>query len=76
MISEFYDVAIDDDEQRQRTTETHCEDLLAADIADAIVYCVYAPWRVNVSQMEIVPTEQTCGGQSLCLLRGGTHNDI
>ena len=66
VISEFYNVAIDDDEQRQRTTETHCEDLLAADIADAIVYCVDAPWRVNVSQMEIVPTEQTYGGGTVC----------
>ena len=70
MISEFYDVAIDDDEQRQRTTETHCEDLLAADIADAIVYCVYAPWRVNVSQMEIVPTEQTYGGAEFVPFKG------
>ena len=70
VISEFYDVAIDDDEQRQRTTETHCEDLLAADIADAIVYCVDAPWRVNVSQMEIVPTEQTYGGAQFVPFKG------
>ena len=70
VISEFYNVAIDDDEQRQRTTETHCEDLLAADIADAIVYCVDAPWRVNVSQMEIVPTEQTYGGAQFVPFKG------
>ena len=62
VLTEFYNVAVDDDELRQKITETHCEDLLAADIADAIVYCVDAPWRVNVSQMEIVPTEQTYGG--------------
>ena len=70
VISEFYNVAIDDDEQRQRTTETHCEDLLAADIADAIVYCVDVPWRVNVSQMEIVPTEQTYGGAQFVPFKG------
>ena len=70
VISEFYNVAIDDDEQRQRTTETHCEDLQAADIADAIVYCVDAPWRVNVSQMEIVPTEQTYGGAQFVPFKG------
>lgn len=62
VISEFYDVAIDDDAQRKKTVDNHCEDLVADDIADAIVYCVIAPWRVNVSQMEILPTEQTYGG--------------
>jgi len=62
VISEFYDVAIDDDAQRKKTVDNHCEDLVADDIADAIVYCVTAPWRVNVSQMEILPTEQTYGG--------------
>ncbi|MBT3426043.1 MAG: SDR family oxidoreductase [Gammaproteobacteria bacterium] len=62
VISEFYDVAIDDDEQRKKTVDNQCEDLVAEDIADAIVYCVTAPWRVNVSQMEILPTEQTYGG--------------
>ena len=68
--SEFYDVAVDDDEQRQKITETHCENLLASDIADAIVYCVDAPWRVNVSQMEIVPTEQTYGGAQFVPFKG------
>ena len=70
VISEFYNVAIDDDEQRQKITETHSEDLLASDIADAIVYCVDAPWRVNVSQMEIVPTEQTYGGAQFVPFKG------
>jgi len=62
VISEFYDVAIDDDEQRKKAVDNQTEDLLAADIADAIVYCVCAPWRVNISQLEILPTEQTYGG--------------
>ncbi len=43
---------------------------LAADIADAVVYCVDAPWRVNVSQMEIVPTEQTYGGAQFVPFKG------
>ena len=75
VLSEFCDMAIDD-EQRQKITETNCEDLLAADTADAIVYCVDAPWQVHVSQVEIVPTEQTYGGHSLCLSSGGTRNDL
>ena len=70
VVSEFYNVAVDDDEQRQKITETHCEDLLAVDIADAIIYCVDAPWRVNVSQMEIVPTEQTYGGAQFVPFKG------
>ena len=70
VVSEFYNVAVDDDEQRQKITETHCEDLLATDIADAVVYCVDAPWRVNVSQMEIVPTEQTYGGAQFVPFKG------
>lgn len=70
VVSEFYDVAVDDIEQRQKITETHCEDLQASDIADAIVYCVDAPWRVNVSQMEIVPTEQTYGGAQFVPFKG------
>ena len=62
VISEFYNVAIDDADQLKKTTDTRVEELKASDIADAIVYCVGAPWRVNVSQMEILPTEQTYGG--------------
>ena len=62
VISEFYNVAIDDAEKLRKTTDTGVEELKASDIADAIVYCVGAPWRVNVSQMEILPTEQTYGG--------------
>lgn len=70
VITEFYNVAIDDDELRQKITETHCEALQPSDIADAIVYCVDAPWRVNVSQMDIVPTEQTYGGAQFVPFKG------
>ena len=77
VISEFYNVAIDDDEQRQRTTETHCEDLLAADIADAIVYCVDAPWRGECqSDGDRADGVDLWGGTVCAFLRGGTHNDI
>jgi NADP-dependent 3-hydroxy acid dehydrogenase YdfG len=62
VISEFYVVAIDDDEQLAKTTTTNVEELVAADIADAVIYCVDAPSRVNISQLEIMPTGQTYGG--------------
>ncbi len=38
------------------------DELQPEDVADAIVYAVGAPWRVNVSTIEIVPTEQAFGG--------------
>lgn len=74
VISEFYNVAIDDEETLRRTTDTKVEELTAADIADAIVYCVSAPWRVNISQMEILPTEQTYGGSQFIPFAGRSSN--
>ncbi len=62
VVTEFYDVAIDDKARLKQVKDTPSVDLLASDIADAIVYVTSAPWRVNVSLMEILPTEQTYGG--------------
>ena len=70
VISEFYNVAVDDADQLKRITDTNAEELKASDIADAIVYCVSAPWRVNISQMEILPTEQTYGGGQFVKFEG------
>ena len=70
VISEFYNVAIDDAETLKKVTDTKAEELTAADIADAIVYCVGAPWRVNISQLEIMPTEQTYGGTQFVPFKG------
>lgn len=70
VISEFYSVAIDDEATLLKTTDTKVEELKASDIADAIVYCVNAPWRVNVSQIEILPTEQTYGGSQFVPFAG------
>lgn len=64
VATEFYDVAIDDPEQLAKVKDHGCVELEPADIADAIVYCLAAPWRVNVSLIEIQPTEQTYGGAS------------
>ncbi len=35
---------------------------MPADIADAILYTLDAPWRVNVGTIELTPTEQHVGG--------------
>lgn len=62
VTTEFYNVAIDDEEQLAKATDTRIEEVTPADVAASIVHVVDAPWRVNISQLEIVPTEQTYGG--------------
>ncbi len=54
-------LAEDKEAARQRVYEGY-ESLMAEDIADAIVYVLSAPQRVDVSFMEIVPTDQSYGG--------------
>lgn len=63
--TEFFDVAIDDPARRAAIKETGINELTAQDIADAIVYALDAPWRVNVSLIELQPTEQVFGGMKI-----------
>jgi NADP-dependent 3-hydroxy acid dehydrogenase YdfG len=51
----------DREEGRRRFYEGY-ESLLAEDIAEAIAFVVSAPQRMDVSFMEIVPTDQSYGG--------------
>ena len=60
VVTEFLAGAVG--EERARETYGAFAELEPEDIADAIVYAVGAPWRVNVSTVEIVPTEQAFGG--------------
>ncbi len=60
--TEFFDVAIDDASARERITDTGISVLTADDIAAAVLYAVEAPWHVNVSTIELQPTEQHFGG--------------
>ncbi len=62
VATEFYDVAIDDPQARAKMKDTGIEEVTPADVAASIVHVLDAPWRVNISQLEIVPTEQTYGG--------------
>ena len=62
VTTEFYDVAIDDAEARASMQDTGIEEVTPADVAASIVHVLDAPWRVNISQLEIVPTEQSYGG--------------
>jgi NADP-dependent 3-hydroxy acid dehydrogenase YdfG len=67
--TEFFDAAIDDPEKRAAVKETGINELTAEDIADAVVYALDAPWRVNVSLIELQPTEQVFGGMKLTPVR-------
>ena len=70
VTTEFYDVAIDDEEKRKEAKDTKIEEVTAADVAASIIHVVDAPWRVNISQLEIVPTEQTYGGSQFVPFEG------
>ncbi len=63
--TEFFDAAIDEPEKRSALKVTGITELAAGDIADAVIYALDAPWRVNVSLIELQPTEQIFGGMSL-----------
>ncbi|MBY8976291.1 SDR family oxidoreductase [Rhodobacteraceae bacterium NNCM2] len=64
VATEFYDAAIPDAERRDKLKITGITELNAADIAGAILYAVTAPKHVNISTIEIQPTEQSFGGVS------------
>jgi len=63
--TEFFDAAVDDAHKRAALKDTGISELTAEDIADAVLYAVDAPWRVNVSLIELQPTEQVFGGMNL-----------
>ena len=60
--TEFFDAAIDDREIRDRIKETGIHELQPEDVADAVVYALEAPRRVNVNLIELQPVEQHFGG--------------
>jgi NADP-dependent 3-hydroxy acid dehydrogenase YdfG len=59
--TDFFETAIDDDARRQSMMGGF-ELLESTDIADTIVYALDTPWRVNISLIEITPTEKAPGG--------------
>ena len=72
VTTEFYDAAIDDPEQRAVLQQTGISQLTSSDVADAIAYAVEAPWHVNVTTIELQPTEQTYGGSRFDKFEGPT----
>lgn len=68
VATEFYDVAVDDPEVRERVQNTGITELQPEDVAASIIHMVDAPWHVNISQLEIVPQEQIYGGYHFAVL--------
>jgi NADP-dependent 3-hydroxy acid dehydrogenase YdfG len=59
--TEFFDTAFATDAERQAQRSAF-ELLEPDDIAAAVVFAVDAPWRTNISLIEVQPTEQIPGG--------------
>ena len=58
--TEFFKVAIDNLKDRKKMT-TGLTVLQATDIAECILFAIKAPAHVNVSMIEVTPTEQSPG---------------
>jgi NADP-dependent 3-hydroxy acid dehydrogenase YdfG len=65
--TEFYDVAIDDEAERERIKSAGGVGVTAAECADTIAYAVTAPRHVNINRIELQPVEQTYGGSQFVL---------
>ena len=61
VATEFFDVAFDNARDRKKMT-TGLTVLKSNDIAECILFAINAPAHVNVSMIEVTPTEQTPGG--------------
>jgi len=61
--TEFFQVAVG--EAAAKEAYSGFEIMLPQDIAEAIVYALDTPWRVNVSTIEMTPAEQYPGGVNI-----------
>ena len=61
VATEFFKVAIDDLKERKKMT-TGLTVLQATDVAECIIFAIKAPAHVNISMIEVTPTEQSPGG--------------
>ncbi|MCH7794911.1 MAG: SDR family NAD(P)-dependent oxidoreductase, partial [Proteobacteria bacterium] len=61
--TEFFEIALG--EEAARKAYEGFEVLVPDDVADAILYALDAPWRVNIGRIELTPTEQYVGGVTI-----------
>ncbi|MDH3659026.1 MAG: SDR family oxidoreductase [Alphaproteobacteria bacterium] len=62
VVTEIFDVSFDDKQKAAEMKDPGIEQLQPEDIADAIIFALDAPWRMNVNMIEVQPTEQVFGG--------------
>lgn len=62
VTTEFYNVAVEDLDQRAAITDTKIDELTADNVAEAIRWVAAQPPHVNITALEIAPTEQAYGG--------------
>ncbi len=61
--TEFFEIAVG--EEAAKAAYEGFEILVPGDVADAILYALDAPWRVNVGCIELTATEQHVGGVTI-----------
>jgi NADP-dependent 3-hydroxy acid dehydrogenase YdfG len=66
--TEFFEIAVG--EEAAKEAYEGFEILVPDDVADAILYALEAPWRVNVGCIELTPTEQHVGGVTIAPVAG------
>ena len=64
VATNFFNIAVNDRKKSAQAFEGF-EALESEDVADAIIYAVDTPWRVNIGTIELSPTEQTFGGMEI-----------
>ena len=69
--SEFYGAARGDSDTLARLGKTDIHELQPEDIAAAVRFALNAPQHVNISTIEILPTEQSVGGIAMSPLGSG-----
>ncbi|MEM8664000.1 MAG: SDR family oxidoreductase [Pseudomonadota bacterium] len=62
VATEFYDASNIPEETAAKIKDTGIEELTPDDVASAVLFALDAPARMNVSLIELTPTEQTPGG--------------
>lgn len=69
--TEFYNVAVDDPDERAALMDTGITEVTAAECADTIAYAVGVAPHININRIELQPTEQTYGGSQFAPKDGG-----
>ncbi len=66
--TEFFEVAVGAEAAKE--AYAGFEVLAPGDVADAILFALDTPWRVNIGRIELTPTEQYVGGVTIAPVAG------